>query len=265
MSIAVPGPAAPPRTQSLVLGCRLDALTLAETVDAIDHEIAARRFCQYTAVNAAKLVKLQNDSALSAAVAGSELVTADGQAVVWAARLLGEPVPERVTGIDLMDALLDRAQLAGYCVYVLGARPETLSAALLRIRMRYPRLRIAGSQHGYFSPREEAEVVERIRTAAPEMLFVALETPAKELFLARNRERLGVPFVMGVGGAIDVFAGARKRAPRLLQQLGLEWLFRLAQDPRRMARRYVVGNTHFTWLVLRAFFRRRRPQVPQAL
>jgi N-acetylglucosaminyldiphosphoundecaprenol N-acetyl-beta-D-mannosaminyltransferase len=243
--------------QPLVLGCRLDTLTLEETVAAIERAIAAGGPCQHMSVNAAKLVRLQDDPVLAAAVARSELVTADGQAVVWAARLLGRPVPERVTGIDLMDALLARAEQAGYGVYVLGARQEVLHAALAKIRERHPALRVVGSHHGYFARYEEADVVERIRADRPDILLVALETPAKELFLARNRERLAVPFVMGVGGAIDILAGVRRRAPRLLQRLGLEWLYRLAQDPRRLARRYIVGNTVFTWLVLRAVLSRR--------
>lgn len=240
-----------------MLGCRLDALTLEQTVEAIERAIEAGRPCQHTSVNAAKLVRLQDDPVLAAAVVGSELVTADGQAVVWAARLLGHQVPERVTGIDLMAALLEHAERAGYGVYVLGAREEVLETALARIRERHPAIQIVGSHHGYFARYEEADVVERIRTAEPEILFVALETPAKELFLAQHRERLGVPFVMGVGGAIDILAGVRRRAPRALQGLGLEWLYRLAQDPRRLARRYVVGNTKFIWLVLRAALGRR--------
>jgi N-acetylglucosaminyldiphosphoundecaprenol N-acetyl-beta-D-mannosaminyltransferase len=248
---------APSRRRPVVLGCPLDALTLAEAVDAIDAAIVAGGPCRHTAMNAAKLVRLQNDEILAEAVTTSELVTADGQAVVWAGRILGHRLPERVTGIDLMAALLERAEQAGYGVYFLGARPDVLEAAVRRIRELHPALRIAGAEHGYFAPEEEPGVVERIRSAAPELLFVALETPAKELFLARNHERLGVPFVMGVGGAVDILAGVRRRAPRSFQRLGLEWLYRMAQDPRRMARRYIVGNAAFTWLVLRAALGRR--------
>jgi N-acetylglucosaminyldiphosphoundecaprenol N-acetyl-beta-D-mannosaminyltransferase len=256
--VAVAGAqASPTERRSVVLGCPLDPLTLAEAVEAVDRAIATGGPCRHTALNAAKLVRLQHDAVLAQAVAGSELVTADGQSVVWAARLLGQRVPERVTGIDLMAALLRRAEEAGHGVYVLGARAEVLERALARMRELHPRLRIVGSQHGYFRPEEEGEVVERIRAAVPQLLFVALETPAKELFLARNHARLAVPFVMGVGGSIDILAGVRRRAPRPLQRLGLEWLYRLSQDPRRLARRYVVGNTVFTWLVLRAAVARR--------
>jgi N-acetylglucosaminyldiphosphoundecaprenol N-acetyl-beta-D-mannosaminyltransferase len=207
-------------------------------------------------VNAAKLVKLQRDTELRNAVASCDLITADGQAVVWAARLLGQRVPERVTGIDLMQALLELADRRGYRVYLLGARPAVVERCAALIRTRYPRLELCGYRHGYFTREEEDGVVAEIAEANPQLLFVALETPVKEKFLARHRDRLEIPFTMGVGGALDVMAGVRRRAPRLLQRLGLEWFFRLAQEPRRLAARYVVGNTQFAWLVLRAAVRR---------
>jgi N-acetylglucosaminyldiphosphoundecaprenol N-acetyl-beta-D-mannosaminyltransferase len=239
-----------------VLGCAIDAVTLDDAVTAVEARIASREPCQHVAINAAKLVRLQRDQQLRDAVAGCELVTADGQAVVWASRALRRPLPERVAGIDLMDALLARASERGYSAFVLGARPEVLERALGELRRRHPGLRVDG-RHGYFGRDEEGAVVDEIASAGPDLLFVALETPAKELFLARHRERLRIPFVMGVGGAVDILGGVRKRAPRLLQRLGLEWAYRLAQDPRRLAGRYIVGNTRFTWLVLRELLRGR--------
>jgi N-acetylglucosaminyldiphosphoundecaprenol N-acetyl-beta-D-mannosaminyltransferase len=239
-----------------VLGCAIDVVTLDDAVTAVEARIASREPCQHVAINAAKLVRLQRDQQLRDVVAGCELVTADGQAVVWASRVLRRPLPERVTGIDLMDALLTRASERGYGAFVLGARPEVLERALQELRRRHPGLRVEG-RHGYFTRDEESAVVDEIASAGPDLLFVALETPAKELFLARNRARLRIPFVMGVGGAVDILGGVRKRAPRLLQRLGLEWAYRLAQDPRRLAGRYIVGNTRFTWLVLRELLRGR--------
>ena len=203
-------------------------------------------------------MRFQHDEELRRVIRGCQLVTADGQAVVWAGRVLGQPLPERVTGIDLMHAVLERASEHGYGVYVLGAQAEVLERALGTLRECFPSLRLVGARHGYFQADEEAAVVDDIREAAPDVLFVALETPAKELFLARHRDRLRVPFVMGVGGAVDILGGVRRRAPRWLQRLGLEWAYRLAQDPRRLASRYVVGNTRFTWLVVREFARQRR-------
>jgi N-acetylglucosaminyldiphosphoundecaprenol N-acetyl-beta-D-mannosaminyltransferase len=161
-----------------------------------------------------------------------------------------------------MEALLHAATSRGYRVFLLGARSAVVERAEMAIEAQFPGIVIAGSHHGYFTRAEEEDVVGLVAASAPDILFVALETPAKELFLARNRSRLGVPFVMGVGGAFDVLAGERRRAPRLFQRLGLEWLYRLAQDPRRLARRYVVGNSKFVWLVLREFARTRIKSEP---
>jgi N-acetylglucosaminyldiphosphoundecaprenol N-acetyl-beta-D-mannosaminyltransferase len=235
-----------------LLGCPLDPLTLEGTVSLIEGAVAARRPLQHSALNAAKLVRMQHDEALREAVTGSELVTADGQAIVWAARLLGQPLPERVAGIDLFEALLAAAERRGFGVYIFGGRAAAADRAAAEILARHPRLRLVGYRNGYFDAEDEADIVEEIRSAQPDLLFVALETPAKETFLARHRVRIGAPFVMGIGGAVDILAGERRRAPRVLQRVGLEWAYRLAQDPRRLARRYLVGNSMFTWLVLRA-------------
>jgi N-acetylglucosaminyldiphosphoundecaprenol N-acetyl-beta-D-mannosaminyltransferase len=234
-----------------VLGCPVDALTMAETVARVEDAIARRETVQHVAINAAKVVRYQHDPDLRAAVDGCELATADGQPVVWASRLLGRPLPERVAGIDLMEALLGTARARGYGVFLLGARAEVLGRAEAEIHRRHPGVRILGRHHGYFGAEGEAAVVDEVAAAAPDILFVALETPAKELFLARNKARLAVPFVMGVGGSFDVLAGERRRAPRWMRRSGLEWLFRLLQDPRRLARRYVVGNSAFAWLVVK--------------
>jgi N-acetylglucosaminyldiphosphoundecaprenol N-acetyl-beta-D-mannosaminyltransferase len=238
-----------PRRQ--LFGVQVDDVTLAEAVDTIDAWIEAGHSGQHTSVNAAKIVRLQDDAVLREAIDESEIVTADGQAVVWASRFLGAPLRERVTGIDLMAALVDRAAARGYRLYLLGARPEVVAAAEDALRSQFPHLEVIGARDGYWRAEEEAAVVAEIAAASPDLLFVALETPAKELFLRKYRETLGVPFVMGVGGAFDILAGRRRRAPRAWQRVGLEWLYRLVQDPRRMAGRYVVGNTKFLLLTLR--------------
>jgi N-acetylglucosaminyldiphosphoundecaprenol N-acetyl-beta-D-mannosaminyltransferase len=243
--------------RTAILGCPIDVATMDDAVARVDEAIARRETCQHVAINAAKIVKIQHDAQLRAAIEGCELITADGQAVVWAGAILGSALPERVAGIDLMHRLLAAAQDAGHGVFLLGARPAVLERAEREIRRLYPDVRIVGRHHGYFSRDEEDDVVGLVEAAAPEMLFVALETPAKELFLLRHRERLGVPFVMGVGGSFDILAGIKRRAPRVMRRLGLEWLFRFVQDPRRLARRYVVGNSRFIWLVARE--RARRP------
>jgi N-acetylglucosaminyldiphosphoundecaprenol N-acetyl-beta-D-mannosaminyltransferase len=234
-----------------VLGCEIDRLTIQETVQRCERHIETRASAQHMAVNAAKLVAMQDDSELLRLVNGCEIVTADGQAVVWASRLLRDPLPSRVTGIDLMQELLALAERKGYGVYLLGARADVLEQAMARMRRLHPGLRIVGHRDGYFSESDERHVVGAIRRTQPDLLFVAMPSPRKERFIGRWRDELEIPFCMGVGGALDVMAGVTRRAPRPLQRLGLEWAFRLAQEPRRLLRRYLVGNWRFITLTLR--------------
>jgi N-acetylglucosaminyldiphosphoundecaprenol N-acetyl-beta-D-mannosaminyltransferase len=239
-----------------ILGCEIDMITLPDAVSFCVHAIESNSFAQHMSINAAKLVAIGKDPELATAVRQSELVTADGQAVVWASRLLGGSLPERVAGIDLMHALLKRASLCGYRVYILGATEQVLKLAVDRLRKSHPTLNIVGTQHGYYDDAQEDEIAYAIRRATPDILLVAMSSPRKEMFLARHRETVGVPFVMGVGGAIDVVAGLRRRAPRLLQRVGLEWLFRLVQEPRRLGKRYFVTNIVFLRIVLSHALRR---------
>jgi N-acetylglucosaminyldiphosphoundecaprenol N-acetyl-beta-D-mannosaminyltransferase len=240
-----------------VLGCPVDRLTADETLAAIEEVVETGGFAQHVCVNAAKLVALRRDRRLREIVEGCELVSADGMAIVWASRLLGDPLPERVNGTDLMLRLLDVAERRGWSVYVLGAKPDVLERALARIRAAHPRLGIAGARDGYFSDEESAAVAEAVREAAPDLLFVAMSSPRKEVWLAGHGRGLGVPLVMGVGGSIDIVAGVTRRAPRWMQAAGLEWLFRLAQEPRRLGRRYLVTNAQFLGLLGRELLRRR--------
>ncbi len=257
-------PAGEPASRAEVLSCAIDRVDLAGALSRCEESIASRRYVQHMAINAAKLVAMRDDAELARVVRGCELVTADGQAVVWASRVLGDPLPERVAGIDLMEALLARAAARGYRVYILGARAEVLEQAVRRLIERHPTLQIVGYRDGYFADDEEATVAEAIAQTRPDVLFVAMSSPRKELFLGRHGPQLEVPFVMGVGGAIDVVSGITKRAPRIVQRLGLEWLFRLLQEPRRLFRRYAVTNARFVELVVRERLRGRGRTRPLA-
>ena len=234
-----------------VLGCPIDRLGIDEAVDRCRELIEeTNRTTSQVSVNAAKLVAIREDALLRELVVGCDLVTADGQSVVWASRLLGDALPERVAGIDLMPRLLQLAEARGQRVFFLGATPQVLARAVATIASRHPRLHVAGSRDGYFRPEEEERVRDEIRAAAPDILFVAMTSPRKEQWVAAAAE-LDVGFAMGVGGSLDVVAGLVRRAPRLVQRLGLEWLFRLAQEPRRLLRRYVTTNTRFLLLLIR--------------
>lgn len=241
-----------------ILGCRIDALDMDETVERCRAAIESRSWVQHVCVNAAKVVRLRRDEKLAAIVRACDLVNADGQAVVWASRLLGRPLPERVTGIDLMHRLLSLAESERYGVFILGARTDVLEEAVERLRAEYAGLRIVGYRDGYFTEAEDDAVCEQIRTARAEILLVAISTPRKEYWLAEHGPSLDVPFAMGVGGAIDIVAGVTARAPRWMQSVGLEWFFRFLQEPRRLAKRYLLTNAEFVWLVLAELVRGRR-------
>ena len=226
----------------------------------VDEFIGERAPHYNISITAAKVVEFHADEALREAIGEAHLLTADGQAVVWAARLLGQPLPTRVAGADLMEALLAHAARRDYSVYLLGARDAIVRACVDKARALHPSLRVAGYRNGYFRRDEEADVVAAIRAAAPDILFLGFGTPAKEYFMHRHYRALGVPFVMGVGGTFDVLAGQVARAPRWMQRAGLEWAFRLGQEPRRMWKRYLVGNTRFTWIIARELLaHRNRP------
>jgi N-acetylglucosaminyldiphosphoundecaprenol N-acetyl-beta-D-mannosaminyltransferase len=235
-----------------VLGCSIDRVDMNETLGMVEDIIANGEFTQHMAINAAKLVTMHDDPKLTQIVDGCGLVNADGQAVVWASRMLGDPLPERVAGIDLMHELLALAERKGYRVFFLGARAEVLQTAVEKIHALHPELAIAGARDGYFGADEEPALCEEIRASRPDILFVAMSSPRKEYFLGEHGRSFGAPFVMGVGGSIDVIAGITRRAPRFMQKLGLEWLFRLLQEPQRMFRRYAVTNWRFAVLVARA-------------
>jgi N-acetylglucosaminyldiphosphoundecaprenol N-acetyl-beta-D-mannosaminyltransferase len=196
-------------------------------------------------MNAAVLVTMARDADLARACRAADLVVPDGVPVVWAARLAGTPLPGRVAGVDLMERLLEAAAARGLPAYFLGARPEVVRALVERCRRRFPGLPIAGWRDGYFAPGEEADVVNEVRRSGAAMLFVGMPTPFKEVWCERHRDALGVPVILGVGGSFDVLAGFIRRAPRAMQVLGLEWLWRLAMEPRRLWRRYLVTNTVF--------------------
>jgi N-acetylglucosaminyldiphosphoundecaprenol N-acetyl-beta-D-mannosaminyltransferase len=233
-----------------LLGCEIDRFSMNDAVEACERIVASGQPTQYVAINASKVIALRKDERLREIVAHAGLVTADGQSVVWASRLLGDPLPERVAGIDLMERLLETAEERGWRVFVLGAREETLAVALERLHERYPLLWIRG-RNGWFDDSESDVVAARIRLARPDVLLVAMTSPRKEYWAAEHAAELGVPLIVGVGGAIDVIAGERRRAPAVLQRAGLEWLFRLAQEPVRLGRRYLVTNTGFILVVAR--------------
>lgn len=243
-----------PRPQ--LFGLSVDALTMEETVAVVRGYVrSADGPHQHVAVNAAKVVAATNDARLAEIINGCDLVSADGASVVWASRVLGKPLPERVAGIDLFERLVEVAAADGSPVYFLGARHEIVQRVVDVFCGRYPDLDVVGFRDGFWI--DDTEVVRAIRDAAPHYLFLALPSPRKEYWLSEHLASLGVPFVMGVGGSFDVVAGQIGRAPLIVQRVGMEWSWRLAQEPRRMWRRYLSGNLAFLQLTVRELRRSR--------
>jgi len=234
-----------------MMGCRIDNLSMEATLVRIEEFIRSGQPHQHVVVNVDKLVKASRDPDLRRIVNDCALVNADGMPVVWASRLLGKPLKERVAGIDLFEALMRRAGEKNWRVFLLGAREEVVSAVADTYRRRYPELAIAGWRNGYWTNEEEAQVAEQVRASGADLLFVAISSPKKEQFLGRWQGEMKIPFAMGVGGTFDVAIGRVRRAPRWMQRAGLEWFYRFLQEPRRMFRRYFIDDMAFVWLFIK--------------
>ncbi len=236
----------------VLLGVRIDALTMEETVEAARAMVRSGLPHHHVGINAALLVESERNPALRRVIDGCDLVSADGMSAVLAGRLLGQPCPERVAGVDLFQRLVEAAHRDGSSVYFLGATDEVIERVVARFRERHAGLRIAGYRNGYWD--DDDEVVRAVRLARPDYLFVAIPSPRKELWLSRHLHDLAVPFAMGVGGSFDVVAGKVSRAPRWVQNAGFEWAWRLGQEPRRMWRRYLFSNVAFVRSLVRAYW-----------
>lgn len=240
-----------------IFGISIDNLTMQETLAIIEGYIVKREPLLHVGVNAGKLVDMQSDAALWKSVAASDMISVDGQAVVWASKFLGQPLKERVTGIDMMINLVALAGQKGYRCFFLGAKEEVVQKVVENYRSTYGEQVVAGYRNGYFTKDDEQAIVQQILDSNADMLFVAMTSPLKENFLYAHRKAFKkIPFIMGVGGSFDVIAGKVKRAPLWMQKTGLEWLYRLIQEPKRMFKRYLVGNTKFLLLTLREKFKK---------
>lgn len=244
------------------LGAPMHMLTMSETLALANTAMAERKPLHHTVVNVAKLVNMRKNAELMEDVATADVINVDGAGIVWGARLFGIDVPERVAGVDIMTSLFALCERNGYRPYLLGAEREVLEAVDRRLGDENPALVVAGMHDGYFKPEDEAAVVETINASGADCLFVAMPTPRKERFLRKYRNVLKPSFVMGVGGSFDVYGGKVARAPALVQKLGLEWLFRVVQEPGRLWRRYYDTNTVYAGLLWHEYWERRRRSRP---
>lgn len=232
-----------------ILNGQFDPLTQLQTVDAVFHQLDAGQRGWLCTVNVAILMMMRADARLQHFVDRAALVVADGQPLVWCAPWLGGALPERVTGLHLVDAICERAARESKRVYLLGATEEVVTKAVLRLRTRFANLHIEFAD-GYFTKDHAPVRADRVRASGAEILFVGMGVPRQEHFLEEQWDRLGVGIAIGVGGSFDVLAGLRRGAPRWVEKIGMEWLFRLIQEPRRLFMRYLITNTQFVWLII---------------
>lgn len=236
-----------------VLGCRIDPLSMSATLDRVEgfiEQADPKESSHIITLNAEIAYQAHYDPALRELINRARMVTPDGIGIVWGARQLGLDVPERVTGIDLMERICERAALRGWKIYLLGAAPGIAEEAARKLQQRYPGLMVAGVHHGYFQPSEEEEIIADIIKAAPQVLFVGLGAPRQEWWIDQHKEQLKVPVCIGVGGSLDVISGFKQRAPEWVIKLNLEWLYRLTKEPSRFKRQLVLPR--FAGLIIRS-------------
>ena len=235
-----------------LFGSNIDTLTMNETVRMINDRIKKGTFTQHSVVNVAKIVNMQSDLILRKSVNSSDIINIDGMGLLWGAKLLNYKVTERVSGIDLFYEILRSSTTSGNGIFLLGATQDVLRKTSFELKNQFPNLKVSGTHHGYFTNDQEEEIIHKINESEAKILFVAISSPTKENFINRWRNELNVNFVMGVGGTFDVVAGSTKRAPLWMQSYGLEWFYRLIQEPNRLWKRYLFTNSKFIFMMLRA-------------
>ena len=231
-----------------ILNTYVNALTMDETVSEVEKIVERGVPTQHVVINASKVNLMEADPGLREIVNACPLINADGASIVWAAKRLGVPLEERVTGIDLFQRLVGVAAGRGWGVYLFGAREEVVRKVRDVLEAEHPGLRVVGCRNGYFTEEDEPGIVADMAASGAQMMFVAFSSPKKEYWVHKHLGQIGIPFVMGVGGSFDVVAGVTDRAPGWMQDHGLEWFYRFVQEPGRLWRRYIVGNAKFVLL-----------------
>lgn len=237
-----------------ILNSYVNAISMEETISEIEKIIEKRVPTQHVVINALKINLMEKDNTLRNIVNSCPLINADGASIVWAAKRLGIPLRERVTGCDLFQELVRVSSEKGYKIYLFGAKEEVVKKVKEIFERKYPDIQIVGYRNGYFTDSDEPQIVEDMRKSGADMMFVAFSSPKKEYWVNKYLKEINIPFVMGVGGSFDIVAGVTERAPKWFQDHGLEWFYRLAQEPRRMWKRYIIGNAKFIGLTYRYKF-----------
>ena len=241
-----------------LMGLSFDSVTMDQTVDlCLDWCSDSKPAKTLMTINAALLMMMRSNQELAIANKAGDLIVADGLPVVWASRIVGTPLVGRVAGVDLMQNLLHASSKNKIKIFFLGARQEVLDRLIQICNEKYPDLVIVGSRNGYFSESEHTEIVDQIHESNADILFIGMPSPFKEIWGEKYRNELGVSIIIGVGGSFDVIAGFVKRAPIWMQNIGMEWFWRLIMEPRKMWKRYLVNNSSFIYRLGIEFFQKR--------
>jgi N-acetylglucosaminyldiphosphoundecaprenol N-acetyl-beta-D-mannosaminyltransferase len=229
---------------------KIHPLRKIDFIQIIDERIKGNTQLIQSGVNAASIVELKHSADIINAYNNADLINIDGMSMVWALRYLGFEVPERVACPDLAMAIMELAEKNKYSLFLFGAKEANLTAAVENIRIMHPQLHVSGFRNGYYQPEDEESVIQMINSANSDILFLGMPSPQKEFFVEKYRNQLKVKYILGVGGFFDILSGSIKRAPLWMQNSGMEWFYRLIKEPRRMWRRYLIGNLTFIKLVI---------------
>lgn len=237
------------------MNTEIDNLSMDETLSAIDDLIQLNQNAYVVTPNVDHIVQLETNKELQAAYKSASLILTDGKPLLWIARWYGTPIKEKISGSDLFPKLCEMAAQKHYLMFFLGAAEGVAAKAADNLKHQYPGLQVCGTYsppYGFEKDEEELKKIEKmIREACPHMLIVGLGTPKGENFIYKNCERLGVPISFGLGASFDFEAGNIKRAPKWMSEHGLEWLFRITQDPKRLMKRYLVDDLKIARLIFK--------------
>lgn len=225
-----------PRSRVPILGVPIDLVTMQEAVARIEQLITARAPSLVVTADATSLVIAHDKPDFKELLLHAALVTPDGSGIIWALRKNGIRDAQRVSGVDLVAQMCARSADKGYRIFLLGAAPGVAELAAEKLRLKYPGCNIVGTRHGYFPPDSDELVAQEVAASKPDILFVAMGMPRQEQFIQATKDIIQAPVSMGVGGSFDVFSGKARRAPKFIQKLWLEWLWRLLQDPKKFSK-----------------------------
>jgi len=244
------------KNEILIWGIKITPLSINEIIEIVENNILGERISmQVTGVNSEIIINSQSDASLREAINNSHIVNIDGMAVVAGLRLLGYHIKERAACPDIFDILLDRANTKEYKIFFLGASEIVIKEMVRKLQKEYSNLKIVGFHHGYFEQNNEYDVVNMIKSSNADILFLGISSPKKERFISNYLNFMNIPLCFGVGGVFDIKAGLYKRAPLWIQNIGMEWLFRLVQEPNRLIKRNLTIIIPFIYLVFKTLLK----------